>query len=431
MSRPRFVDCQGLAGAWSLGTAQAGFDLAHRASLPGGFGDAVMEENRFKFRGLKGPWSQEVGTPGDGWTPQEGVSFLCGTPPCSGFSLMNRSKKENARGPDSNINLCMRELITYAGECTGSDGRPGPEIVSFESVQGAYSQGRGLMVTFLNLLNDLTRARYKSGYRDGFPQQYVLTHVLMSGSSVGAAQMRHRYFPVFHRIPFGVTNPKERQIETYASAIGDLLGLKEQWEDQHVKLQPRTEFQRIRRREDGKVDCMIGVESGRIWKVLEQYGDGWEPGDNLAATLERRGIRPPEIEGSWHEDEGKYGGWSWPVRIRPDRPGYVLTGGAIFGCVHWKENRFLNVRECSRLMGYPDFWTWPTTHAGQASALIGKCCPVNSGQWLSEFALAAVKGRPPKEPDVEQIAEGEYLHNSTLLYKRGGWPGSEVLRSKR
>ena len=84
-----FVDCQGLAGAWSLGTAKAGFTLKHRATLPGGFGDIVMEDNRHKFKGLDGYWTGEVGTPSDGWTPQMDVSFLCGTPPCSGFSLPN------------------------------------------------------------------------------------------------------------------------------------------------------------------------------------------------------------------------------------------------------------------------------------------------------------------------------------------------------
>jgi site-specific DNA-cytosine methylase len=419
--RRNFVDCQGLAGAWSLGTAQAGFDLLHRVALPGGFGNAVMEENRSKFRGLNTWWHQEDGTPADGWTPQMNVSFLCGTPPCSGFSLMNASKGENARGPGSLINNCMRELITYAGMCTGSDGRPGPEIVSFESVQGAYTQGRSLMVELLTILNELTYARYATDSRFDVPR-YEITHVLMSGGSVGAAQMRHRYFPVFHRIPFGVDQPPERHVTTYEMAIGDLQGAKLQWEDQRYKRKDRFQFQTDRRRDDGLFDSHVTKDEGRVADVIHQFWDGWNIGENLTQSLERRGIRPPELEKSWNEAEQKYNGWSWPVKIRPDRCGYVLTGGAIHGVVHWAEPRLLTVRECSRLMGYPDAWTWPTGNSGQASMWIGKCCPVNSGQWLSEWALRALEG-DPGEPGAK-IGEDENLFNCTLAYKK--WPGGSV-----
>lgn len=415
----RFVDCQGLAGAWSLGTVKTGFTLHHRASLPGGFGDAVMEENR---RFFPSPWRQEVGTPGDGWTPQAGVSFLCGTPPCSGFSLMNASKGDNARGPGSKINSCMRELVTYAASCTGSDGRPGPEIVAFESVQGAYTQGRVLMVELLGLLNDLTGDRYARDTPRLTGQRYELTHVLMSGGSVGAAQMRHRYFPVFHRVPFGVDPPPERQVTTYEMAIGDLQGGKLQWDDQRYRRKARFGFQVERRREDGRFDSHITKDDGRVADVIHRFWDGWEVGENLPQSLQRRGIRPEELEGSWNEAEGRYNGWSWPVKVRPDRCGYVLTGGAIHGVVHWAEPRLLTVRECSRLMGYPDAWTWPTGNPGQASMWIGKCCPVNSGEWLSGWALRALEGDPGEPGD--KISENEFLHNSTLAYKK--WPGGSV-----
>jgi hypothetical protein len=73
-----FIDVQGLAGAWSLGSVQAGFRMKHRVSLPGGFGDEVTDANRHL---LGGDWEQQVGT-ADEWTPIE-TSFICGTPPCS------------------------------------------------------------------------------------------------------------------------------------------------------------------------------------------------------------------------------------------------------------------------------------------------------------------------------------------------------------
>lgn len=408
--RPLFVDCQGLAGAWSLGTAQAGFDLQHRASLPGGFGDIVMEENRSKFRGLNTEWQQEVGTPGDGWTPQVGVSYLCGTPPCSGFSLMNVAKGDNARGPGSNINNCMKELVAYAGSCTGADGKPGPEVVAFESVQGAYSQGRPLMVELLHRLNAATR------------DEYVLTHVLMSGGSIGAAQMRHRYFPVWHRIPFGVDPPQPRKVSTYEMAIGDLIGSRIQWEDQAYKRKARFDLQAQLRSDSNRFDSHIGVDHGRMYTVLTRYWEDMEIGENLPQSLERRKIRPPEFEGSWNEKEQRYNGWNWPIKIRPDRLGYVLTGGAIHGCIHWAEPRMLTVRECSRLMGYPDEWSWPTGNTNQASMWIGKCCPVQSGKWISGWVLEALKGHPGTPGS--RIGDKEFHFNCTNDYKK--WPGGNV-----
>lgn len=83
----RFVDCQGLGGAWTLGTIQTGkFELAHRVSMTGGFGDKTVDMNRLLLGG--GDWQQETG-PRDEWTPQSDVAYLCGTPPCSlpGFQI--------------------------------------------------------------------------------------------------------------------------------------------------------------------------------------------------------------------------------------------------------------------------------------------------------------------------------------------------------
>src|SRR6478736_388146 len=124
MSTHTFVDCQGLAGHWTLGTVQAGFELVGRVSL-GAFGDQVLDSNRH----LVGDnWQQYPGNGVDEWEALE-AAYLCGTPPCSGFSLLNNSAAQarkagkevpaSARGADSAINSCMWELIRYAGKCYG------------------------------------------------------------------------------------------------------------------------------------------------------------------------------------------------------------------------------------------------------------------------------------------------------------------------
>lgn len=404
-----FVDVQGLAGAWTLGTVQAGFDLRHRVSLPGGFGDVAMEFNRH----LVGDgWQQEVGT-ADECTPQNGVAYACGTPPCSGFSLLNTSKGKNARGSGSDINHCMKELILYAASCTGLDGKQGPEIVSFESVQGAYKQGRNWMLELRDLLSERTGSAY------------TLTHVLMSGSSVGSAQMRHRYYFVAHRIPFSVETPQPTRVVTYADAIDDLRGLSYDWDPQVIKREPVSDFAARARRRDGLVTDHVPPHSGAFVRLVEELAPHWKPGEDIHKALHRYGKRPAAIkESKWKGTEFKepVSGWSWPTRIHPDKPGYVLTGAGVLGFVHYAENRLLSVRETARLMGYPDDWSWSFAKSPmQASMLIGKCCPVNSGKWISGWASQAIRAYHNEEQlesgDVEQLGEREFYHNSTNVYR--------------
>jgi site-specific DNA-cytosine methylase len=408
------IDCQGLAGAWTLGTAQAGFELVHRASL-GKFGDDVLESNRAL---VPGPWEQDPGAGFTEWEPQQ-AAYLTGTPPCSGFSLLNNSKKGNKRGPESSINDCMKELIAYAGACRGRDGKKGPEVVAFESVQGAFKQGRSLM--------QWLRADLET--RTG--QKYTLTHVLTSGSTIGAAQMRHRYYFVTHRVPFGIDKPEQRRVVTYRDALGDLLGLKDQWEPQNVKAKTEQMWwldeQKIVEAELNlkggwkyQVDAHIGADNPRVRIMIDQLEPYWPSGKSVETALRNyrtaNGDFPEGTSKWWDHDQDIMKGFAHPTRINPDRPGYVCTGGCVFDFVHWKEPRFLSVRECARLMGYPDNWTWSAARTvSQAGAYVGKCCPVTTGKWISTEVKHALEGNPGS--DVREIGDREYLHDSTLLYK--------------
>jgi site-specific DNA-cytosine methylase len=401
-----YVDCQGLAGAWTLGTVQTGrFKLIHRVSLPGGFGDDCIGANRH----LVGDgWEQEVGNEPE-WTHKI-CAYLNGTPPCSGFSLMNISKGRNARGPDAAINDCMKELARYAGRCWGTDGERGPQVVAFESVQQAFTNGRDLMVRLRDIISERTG------------NDYAITHVKMSGSSVGAAQMRHRYYPVFHRIPFGVDSPEPRKVVTYEDAIGDLVDGQLTWDAQEYPATTPSEWALTKRNDalygDGYFDAHATVETGRMALTLEQLVGQWYPGENIHQVLQRAG-KLPFFEKYWDEEKQTVRGWSWPRRVRPDKPGYVLTGGGVFGFVHYSEDRLFTVREMSRLMGYPDAWKWDTAGTVQkASMWLGKCCPVDSGKWISEWVARALDGSPGTIGN--QIGDREYLFDCTNDYKR--WP---------
>lgn len=413
-----FIDVQGLAGAWTLGTVQTGrFELQSRHSEPGGFGDDCIIKNADLLGiGHRADFEMEEGEQHT-WTPGE-AAYICGTPPCSGFSLMNASKKSNKRGVDSPINSCMKDLINYAARCTGWDGQRGPEIVSFESVQQAFTTGRPLTQELREMLER------------GTEQKYDLTHVMMSGASVGAAQSRHRYFPVFHRIPFGVDHPEPHKVVTYYDAIDDLAKLSLQWEEQPITTPVPSVFAEELRRDDGLVSSHVTIdEKARFSELLGEVVHDWQPGESMKDVIERQPAPPKDFLERFPYDESNWRdlrGWQWPRRIRGDKPGYVLAGGGIQKFVHYSEPRFLTIRECTRLMGYPDAWEWPDeASVNTASALIGKCCPVDSGRWISEWVAKAFDGEPGergKKTDDPQAVDREYLHNSSLDYRR--WPES-------
>lgn len=410
-----FIDCMNLAGAYSLAATQVGMSMKHCTTLEG-FGVENKEANRHILG-----YDWEVDNSGDwaDWRPQQ-APVLLGTPPCSGFSLLNRNNtgKGNVRGPHSPINDCMWALIHYAAKCTGSDGLPGPEVVSFESVQQAGKQGRELMQLLTKALSE------ESG------QSYVLTHVFMSGASVGAPQYRKRYFYVAHRIPFGIEGPLDElpfggpgnrlhRVANYADAIHDLRGLESTWDDQTLKYDP-TWWTAELRNESNTVDAHVELDNPYGQRCAAVADRGWQPGEWWGHAL----MRIIDEEGSLPEPWGRIDEMnlqrvmeSGPVRIRPERPGYVITGGGGASFVHYEEPRLLTIRECARLMCFPDNWTWAAAKSvGQAYAWVGKQIPVKSGMFISGWIKRAVEGNPGTWTG-EQIGENEFMVDCTNDYK--------------
>lgn len=396
----KVIDCQGLGGSPTLGSVLEGFDLVHRVALPGGFGNDAVEANRHL---LPGDWITETGA-WETWTPQDGA-LLHGCPPCSGFSLLNSSKGGNSRGPESSINDCMKALIEYAGTCTGEDGKRGPQVVIFESVQGAFKQGRPLM----QYLRD--RLEQKTG------EQYDLIHVLMSGASVGAAQYRRRYFFVAARVPFGIESPRIDRVRTYRDAMGDLVGLNNTWNPQ------RGDFNAWYGGEQ-YVDSHTWPTAGnnpQLSRVLPLVEWGWQAGESFVDLIRRLGRRP-----EWWSDK-EWESFNNPkrmhinamTRVSWDRPGYVITGGGGHLFLHPEESRPLSVREVYRLMGFPDSWTirWAEPSINKAYLVSGKQVPVENTRWISKFARRAIEGIPGAWFGTE-IGERERIVDVTNDYKR-------------
>lgn len=410
----KLVDFENLAGAFTLAPTMEGFELkAIRRVTPFGLQNILNNSHYFSLHDAIKNQDIEVSSVPKSQaplTPVHGVHLLTATPPCSGFSLLNTSKTDSRRGQYSTINGCMYEVIGFASRCTGSDGRPGPEIVSFESVQQAYKIGRDLMITLLNLL------RGETG------QDYTLYHVLLSGASVGAAQIRRRYFWVASRVPFGVMPPEIHKVATYEDAISDLEDAPLSWDWQPISA-PATPWQHewnIRepdityvnahnRHVNPYVGRMEALARGVTWGAGEEH-------KRIAKRYFREHGRLPDEWGDF-DIERIDTGFHGTIRTRPNRSGYVITGAGGVNFLHYKHDRILTVRECARLMGFPDDWNWDPGSGSRAFLWLGKQLPIQNGRWIARWMRESLNGAPGGWRG-EQLSDKEYVIDITNDFRK-------------
>jgi site-specific DNA-cytosine methylase len=424
-----FVDVWGLAGSGViLGAVDAGFTMAHRASH--GFGDEVVEANRHL---LGDGWQTEtIADPDDGgWQGFQDISYVTGVPPCSGFSSLNTSQDRAratpgrratiTRGSDSLINSCQHELVRYAGSrLEGADGQAGPEVVVFESVQGAFTKGLDLMRTYWDTL------RETSG------QDYHLTHVLHNDASLGGSQMRSRYFWVAHRIPFGL-HLEELPLKprTTRDAIGDLMGLRLTWSPQRYRRKGKAS-ERWRRGGLNLVTAHDVVSAQGHGNRMEEVYDYYLPGEDYTDACKRfrevHGHLPAYAAAHWKEKEDEFRGFANQPRQLPwDEPSWVLTGGGPWDYVHPAERRLLTARECARLMGVPDSWRLPTEHAAIAGKWLGKNCPLEAGRWIAdEVARNLIGDVGPDTRYGRRAAKFAALDDETIVDVTNTWKAGHL-----
>jgi len=180
-----FYDVNGLNGGLSFGFVKAGFEMRARAGYFG-LGRHIVNANAH----LWGPkWDDMImeSMGSDDWEtwPMGGgkVDAVVGVPPCAGFS--NLTGKGYAAsgakpGPLHPANQCMWATVRYAA-------RLHPRVVMFESVTGAYRQGRELMQMLRSELERITGV------------DYTLSHWLHDGAVLGAPTSRQRYLFVATR----------------------------------------------------------------------------------------------------------------------------------------------------------------------------------------------------------------------------------------
>jgi site-specific DNA-cytosine methylase len=357
------LDVQLLAGSGLVAAKYLGFNLLSRKSY--GFGDNVVEAND----NILGKVTIDLKTPHfgpDKWKPEKRVDVLAGCPPCAGFSILNF----RGRGVNSPHHKYTWDLINYAAKCNMGKG---PTTVVWECVQPAFKEGRALMQQYFNELCTLTKSKYK------------LTHVLMSGASVGSASERKRYFWVASKLPFGVNLPPER-VGKPPVTVGDRLGeileqpeLREGW-PHHTVLD-------------------ASAKGSEILKMVLQTHSlvGGRPGYTLqqaAMELRDAGKLPQALRSRYFDSHDCWIGFPGPKVLDPAKPCPVITGGSAADFLHPWAPRFLTVYEFSRLMGYPAQWSWPGSSVRKAVELIGKGVPVESWAWILKNIKSSLEGNP-------------------------------------
>jgi site-specific DNA-cytosine methylase len=447
-----FVECTGFGGAFALGAVQAGLEMRGKCERPDAFGASNSVSNRHL---LGDKWELQIDREGDGtgWDAID-TEIVLGNPPCSGFSTL--TQVQSFKGVHSPINRCMWALIRYAARCN-------PQIVIFESVQGAYRQGSALMYALHEELEKLTG------------EKYTITHVLHNNLSLGGCAMRRRYFFVLSRIPFGVEVPDLKYIPTSDDALHDLETGALTWNLQPYR-SPPTRWSRQLRSPDGLFDGHMIVETPgwkrSRWVADNLAADGWnldqegwpqgaaleelcrehftrfgclpgdptrprsdwrigyqymvseKSGDPDVDAIRRRDPAGPRITREEHLRRRDFTmGPTQLNRWRANRHAYVITGGALTEYVHPHVLRTFTHREAARIMGFPDAWKIsPQRWDMRLAAVWGKGVPVHSGQWIASWAKASLEGNPGSlvgQPETSSDAPvGTRLIDVTNTWKR-------------
>lgn len=455
----RALGVHDFGGGFMLGVRQAGFEIVGKKSREVGFGVLNCLANRT----LVGDnWESETGTPSM-WVPQE-AELIFSNPPCSGFSTLS---PKHFRGESSTINDCMWELVRYAGKV-------GPEIVIFESVQQAFTQGRTLMRALRAELEAI------SGYK------YTLYHVLHNNAALGGASIRRRYFWLASRIPFGVEWNATRwdfrkhelirydleRVPSFNEVLCDLVPLNITMERQPYRGLYEDFHEAWNGHEWVRTNKWVDTRSGSWWtrdhmhdgtgtvdgndiarsptydRIKEMLGlEEWRPGERMSDVMRRYWERHGELPSSWHymskkptgelDENGKKiyepirkdkrlietdfaMGHNQPCRWRGDRMARVITGGAVHLIVHPTLNRTLTQREAARIQGFPDAWKiWPVRNAADLGPGWGKGVPVHAGRWIADWAYQSIQGEPGSLTGMpgKECGDRELVIDVTAKYK--------------
>lgn len=387
----------------SYGCINSGMSMIARTGTLD-FGNAVVEANRALFGATwEGGFSDDV----EEW-PRLKAEAVIGCPPCSGWSVWSAAHQ---RGPDSAAHEHTRSFMRYAGVIK-------PQVIVFECVQQAYSDGREVMLKYRDIVEEISGKKYD------------LHHVLHNNLQLGGFSFRPRYFWVAVRrgMKFGVTVDEPTRFPRLIDIIEDLEDLPLQWEPQKIKNKPSEYVKRLRSK-DSTVDGHIGVSDGAKRKIEDIFAivgnKGWKANqiqqDVLKEAVRLNNNKFPQ---SWHGSEKNVRrhkfvlGYSQPQRWDKDSVCRVLTGAALQHVVHPTKPRLITHREAARIQGLPDAWKIEETQDyGPMKATWGKAVAVQAGEWIGRHVVASLDGKQAGAAG-EKIGDHEYMHHTDKGFSR-------------
>lgn len=420
MSKPTFIDCNGLAGFMSYGFVQSGMEMTLRTGTLN-FGNPVAELNRHL---LGDGWSSFFSNDEEEW-PAVDADIVMGCPPCSGWSVWSGPAN---RGPEAAAHEHTRAFMRYAAKVK-------PKVIIFECVQQAFTQGRDVMNQYRKMVEDL------SG------KEYDLYHVKMNNLQVGGFSYRPRYFwtAVEKGMKFGAHAQTPEKMPTLLDVIGDLRGLELTWDEQKYGSAP-SDFVKGLRNESGMVDGHMTrntIHMTRLKEIFDIIGnDGWKPMMAIDVALRNavdsnNGVFPQSwlSLGDKIRDNDFNMGFSMPSRWDGHSWANVMTGSALDHVIHPTEERTITHREAARIQGLPDNWQFSEARGYSALASTwGKAVAAQAAKWVGDAAVAALNGEP-NGPQGELIGDREWLVNTDQGFSRNfvhkGWFPNKTTKTAR
>lgn len=421
MSKPTFIDCNGLAGFMSYGFVNAGMEMTLRTGTLN-FGNRVAELNRHH---LGDRWDSFFSSDDSEW-PVAQADVVMGCPPCSGWSVWSGTVN---RGPDAAAHEHTRAFMRYAA-------RLKPKVIIFECVQQAYTQGRDTMVKYRDMVEELSGKKYD------------LYHVKMNNLQIGGFSYRARYFwtAVEQGMPFGAIANVPEVMPTLMDVIGDLEHMDITWDAQKYSGEGSSFVQSLRN-QSGTVDGHATKQTSNSHRVKEIFdilgADGWDVvmsmDTMLRKAVDKNGGKFPQAWASYEEKylaNGFNMGYSMPTRWDANSWCNVLTGGGLDHTIHPTQARLITHREAARIQGLPDNWEFKDARGYAAlSATWGKAVPAQAGKWIGDTVFAALEGQP-SGPSGELIGDREWLIDTdkgfTRHYAANKWyPNKHSKRVKK
>lgn len=285
------------------------------------------------------------------------VPLVAGAPPCQGFSSAGKRERGDRR------NSLVRRFAVLAAELQ-------PALLLFENVEGFLTVDGGRYI--MDLLDPLIEAGYWLHIRKVNAANYGVPQLRKRVIVLGSLGGEPPFAPISHRAVgapgAGLIGRDLPDCPTVSDAFRGLPA---------ASSRPGESVQ-------DHVTTRTGADVTARIRALAPGGTMWDlPSELQHKTFTRRAYRRVK-DGTALEARG--GPPAGLRRLRADQPSKAITGGANREFIHPNEHRYLTLRECARLQGFPDSFHFVGNLSDRAR-LIGNAVPIPLAQALARPLL--------------------------------------------